>query len=56
MTAETESIERLFDKHIDGNDLREVKRILYGKELRYQFTLAFARVTLPDSQGTSYAS
>lgn len=32
--AEWESLEQCLEKHLQPSDLREVKRILYGKETR----------------------
>lgn len=32
--AEWESLEQCLEKHLPPADLREVKRILYGKEIR----------------------
>jgi hypothetical protein len=32
-TGETESLEQLLEKNVKGEDLAEIKRILYGKVL-----------------------
>jgi hypothetical protein len=32
-TGETESLEHLLEKNVKGEDLAEIKRILYGKAL-----------------------
>jgi hypothetical protein len=31
---ETESLEKLLEKNVKGEDLAEIKRILYGKEFQ----------------------
>ena len=34
MAGEVENIEKFLDEHLPGDKLKEVKRLLYGKELR----------------------